>query len=549
MEIDLQMKVSKTSGYTHQTLKLSENLLNRLPYAIEAPFNFYERQHESACLPDTRVDLLQEIYNWADRQDERCLFWLNGLAGTGKSTVARTVARCYYDKARLGASFFFFRGGGDVSHAGKFVTSIALQLASNIPGLYQHICDAITECYDIATRSLRDQWHQLILRPMTKLDDNGQSTYILVVDALDECDDDNNVRTIIHLLAEIRRLEKVRLRVFLTSRPEVPIRHGFYQIPEAEHQAFILHNISPSIVDHDITTYLEYNLTIIRQERGLNSDWPGNEAITTMVQRANGLFIWAATTCRFIREGKRFAAKRLNQILIEGSNTVTAPEEHLNEIYTTVLKHSVASEYTDEEKEESYGMLKLVLGSIVVLLSPLSVSSLGRLLGVAKDDVELTVVDLHSVLDVPQVSARPLRLYHPSFRGFLLDSNKCTDSNFWVDGKHAHLVLAKSCIRLMSNSLKQDVFNLGNPGILLDEVEKSQIDQIIPPEVQYACLYWIQHVHEGNYPLQDDDEVHQFLQNHLLHWLEALGWIGKVTEGIYAISLLDSLVAVSQTAI
>lgn len=80
-------------------------MLSSLPYAVDAPFNSYQRQHEPVCLADTRVNLLREIYSWADGKDERLIFWLNGLAGTGKSTIARTVARNYFDKKRLGASF------------------------------------------------------------------------------------------------------------------------------------------------------------------------------------------------------------------------------------------------------------------------------------------------------------------------------------------------------------------------------------------------------------------------------------------------------------
>lgn len=67
------------------------NVLNSLPTAADAPFNAYQRQHDPTCLPDTRVDLLREIFNWADRRDEQCIFWLNSLASTGKSTIARLV--------------------------------------------------------------------------------------------------------------------------------------------------------------------------------------------------------------------------------------------------------------------------------------------------------------------------------------------------------------------------------------------------------------------------------------------------------------------------
>jgi cytidylate kinase len=93
---------------------------------------------------------------WVDEGDEKRIFWLNGMAGTGKSTIARTIARKYHDENYLGASFFFSRGGGDVSHAGKFFTSIAVQLASKSSSLKRSICEAIIEHSDIASKALQD---------------------------------------------------------------------------------------------------------------------------------------------------------------------------------------------------------------------------------------------------------------------------------------------------------------------------------------------------------------------------------------------------------
>jgi hypothetical protein len=389
-----------------------------------------------------------------------------------------------------------------------------------------------------------------VLRPLSKLDGNScQPLYVLVVDALDECDDDNNIRVLLHLLAEARSLEKVRLRIFLTSRPEIPIRYGFCQIPDAEHQDFVLHNISPPIVDHDISIFLEFNLRLIGQERSLGPGWPGGDTIRCLVQVASGLFIWAATACRFIREGKRFAAKRLDTILNGSGGAATAPEKYLNEIYITVLKHSVYAEYTDEEKEELYCMLRQILGSIAVLSSPLSVYSLSRLLRVIKEDIDQTLEDLQSVLDVPKDQTRPLRLHHPSFRDFLLNNDRCKDPNFWVDEKQAHQTLADRCIQLMSTSLTEDICGVNIPGTLIADVECRRIEQCLPLEVQYACLYWIQHLQRSGAQLRDNDYVDQFLRNHFLHWLEALSWMQKISEGILEIISLESIAPVSQPMI
>lgn len=399
---------------------------------------------------------------------------------------------------------------------------------------------------DITGLSLYDQWCQLVLKPLSKLSKiSSLPSYIITIDALDECGDDSDIPVLLRLLAEARSFTTIRLRIFLTSRPEIPIRYGFHQISDAFHQDFVLHNISPSIVDQDILIFLKHNLKRIGQQRSLDAGWPGEEIITRLVQIANGLFIWAATACRFIHEGKRFAAKRLGAIL-QGSNSApTAPEKQLDEIYTTVLKQSIPEQFTEEEREEASYILRWILGCIVTLSSPLSTISLGKLLCVAKGDIDQTLDDLHSILDVPKDQTRPLRLHHPSFRDFLLNQKRCADSHFWVDEKQAHQTLAESCIRLMSTSLKQDICRLGAPGVLVAEVVNSRVEQCLPPEVQYACLYWIEHLQESGTQLHDNDEIHQFLQTHFLHWLEALSWMRRISEGILAIRSLESIVLVS----
>lgn len=79
---------------------------------------------------------------------------MNGLVGTGKSTVARIVPQEYYKQKRLGADFFL-RGGRDISYAGNFVASIAVQLATSVPTLQRHIRDAISEDTNIANKGLK----------------------------------------------------------------------------------------------------------------------------------------------------------------------------------------------------------------------------------------------------------------------------------------------------------------------------------------------------------------------------------------------------------
>ena len=356
-----------------------DHLLTTLPIAPQAAFDSLENQHGPTCLPNTRLELLQNIEEWADGPHERCIYWLNGIAGTGKSTIARTVAKIHHDQGNLGASFFFSRGGGDVGHADRVGPTLAVQLAARIPAVRRHICEAIQENKNMASNSLRDQWDQLILNPLLKLDYNSPPLLVvLVIDALDECASERDIRIFLRLLALSGSPSNIRLRIFISSRPESPIRIGFSHIPQIKCQVFVLHDIVPTILDRDLRLFFKHRFKAIREERGFATDWPGIQIIRRLVEVSCGSFSWASTACRFIRDGRRQGRRRIS-ILIKDNGTGATPNKQLDEIYITVLKDTIEQGYTDEEKQELYELLRKVLGSIVILFSLLSMDSLANL--------------------------------------------------------------------------------------------------------------------------------------------------------------------------
>ena len=392
----------------------------------------------------------------------------------------------------------------------------------------------------IANKILRDQWKQLVIEPVSKLDiEPVRKTLVLVIDALDECDKQGDIWRVLQLLANAGTLQTVRLRVVITSRPEKDIRHGFSEVLRGVYQESILHEISKSTVNNDI-----YNFLAHKFERTLPNDWPGKQATKHLVQKASGLFIWAATAYRFIYEGIPFHEQRLHLILQGNANT-TEPEAELNKIYITVLKNSVRPSYSEQEKDEFYKKLKEILGSIVLLFSPLSAHSLASLIYLPGENLIPMLDRLHSILDIPVGRACPIRLHHPSFRDFFLDTKRCTDRQLQVDGNRIHGVLANSCIRIMSEKLKKDIINLHLPGALASDVDDNQIQQFIPEELQYACSYWAQHLQESKTLLRDNGTVHLFLQKHLLFWLEALSLLRRTSEGVDALISLENLVKVN----
>ena len=88
---------------------------------------------------------------------------------------------------------------------------------------------------DNAQQAPRDQWKKLILQPLSTL---GSSLielrqWVLVIDALDECEGEDDIQQALQLLAEAKELKTVRLLVFMTSRPEIAVYHGFRRVSEA----------------------------------------------------------------------------------------------------------------------------------------------------------------------------------------------------------------------------------------------------------------------------------------------------------------------------
>jgi predicted alpha/beta-fold hydrolase len=102
--------------------------LDKLPVAEGASFDSHAEEHNPICLPDTRVNLLNTITKWAKNSNAKAVYWLNGMAGTGKSTISRTLARNFSDNGFLAASFFFKRGENNRGGVSKFFSTIINQL-------------------------------------------------------------------------------------------------------------------------------------------------------------------------------------------------------------------------------------------------------------------------------------------------------------------------------------------------------------------------------------------------------------------------------------
>ncbi|KAK6419457.1 hypothetical protein LTR95_017057 [Oleoguttula sp. CCFEE 5521] len=75
-----------------------------------------------------------------------------------------------------------------------FFTSIADQLAIRQPNMKQHIVEAVQREPDIGSKSRTEQWRQVFAQPLEKtIAQTPRPVVVLVIDALDECDNDKDM--------------------------------------------------------------------------------------------------------------------------------------------------------------------------------------------------------------------------------------------------------------------------------------------------------------------------------------------------------------------
>lgn len=537
-----------THNEANKVLLSTQAVLNQLQVANGASFDSLAQEHDRFCLPDTRVDLLQEIADWSRDVNAEPIFWLNGMAGTGKSTISRTVARLLSEKDQLGASFFFKKGEADRGNLSKFFTTIAADLVIKRPSVTPHIRDILDVDHSITKRNAGEQFDKLLLQPLLRITDKGPPT-TMIIDALDECERDEDARLILRLFSRFKTEMPRHVRIFLTSRPELPIRCGFKQI-QSTYQHIILHEIPQPIVEHNIAAFLEHELSMIRKDYNdsgiveyLPSDWPSRQVLDKLIEMTVPLFIAATTLCLFIGD-RRIAtpSKQLESILSRKADESSQFER----IYRPVLDNLLVG-LSMRQQEQVLKEFHEVVGCIILLESPLSISALAKLLNMPRSDIDSRLALLHSVLSIPTLAAAPVRLLHLSFRDFLLDSGN-PSMPFLIDEKQTHADLMANCLRVLE-SLKKDVCNIRALGTFSYDISAEKICSCLPVDVEYACLYWVHHLEKADIYVSDGTAAHIFLLQHFLHWLEALSLMGKASESPRLLRILKSRIKVKKSFI
>ena len=487
----------------------------------------------------TRRDVLIQLESWLNGEEDKHVFWLNGLAGTGKSTIAQTFAEMSFADGKLGASFFCSRDFEDRRNLQIIFPTLAFQLARRYSRFREELLLVLKTSPDLGRESLSSQMEKLIVGPLKTTHDPT----LIIIDALDECKDEEPASAILSILS--RYVEQIpHVKFFITGRPEPRIRSGF-RLPALRPitEVFKLHDIERLSVDADIKLFLRTRLAEIAKNRSdcdFPGGWPRLSHIDILCEKVGGLFIYASTAVKFVASPLHLPPERLVLLVSLRQNTVHEGGSGIDSLYTGILRHAYRN--LGPDNPEVYRRFRTVVGAVLLAFNPLSMESLSSLLP-DFDTSEITIAlnPLHSLLLVPEGTDGLIRTFHKSFPDFLMDLERCQDTRFFVDPPVHHTEILLPCLHLMEKRLKKNICDLD------DYADLSNVDDLsarrkvhIGDALEYACRFWTKHLIKSPSSGPDAERVREaidrFFTRCLLFWIEVLIIIESLDVSVHLIN-------------
>jgi hypothetical protein len=509
------------------------------------PNTYYQSDKEYMCLEGTRTGLLQKVSEWL--HDATTLsspattallprvFWLHGMAGSGKSSVAHTVAKLVEEDKDLNLSCFFCkRDDPSLSNPRKVLPTLAYRIAQyDVQASYRAALVKLLSSPDgaaIATGHIKTQFSRLFEDLLPRITGTVRS-HVIIIDALDECGTpEDQGRLAESILSLVRAAPWIK--VFVTSRSEEKIRRALTSLASS--------CISSDIKDEaqtnaDIRLFIQARMGRLTELTDIPLNLDTSE-IDQLVQQATGLFIWASTLFKYL-ELSGNPEDDLRTFL--SGEARQQPLQNLYDLYELILKSAVS-----HDRSKDVTVLHAILGAVFVTAGnlPLSVEALSRLLRVDEDfkhesgvTVRNRIRALHAVVyeDHSAGMRGAVRAYHPSFLDFL-ERKLASGPQFSL--AQVHRLMFNGCMQTMDTELKFNICQLQDASLLNKDVPDldNRISSSISETLQYSSLFWFAHFsnsglkHNG----QAISSVSALLSTEkFVFWLEVLSLLGAVGRG------------------
>ena len=511
---------------------------------------------EIQSLEKRKEDLLDESYRWIleDKRyqdfvdwrngNSRRLLWIKGDAGTGKSMLLIGIVRqltahleTYFDEFAL--SYFFCQATDNrLNSATAILRGLIWMLLRQEKSLIRHL----EKIYEDRGRSVfenHNAFYNLKQLLQSMLQDSTLKRAILVVDALDECQNNEpGLSQLLDLINETKKNDKVKWLISSRNLSEVELSVG-----QIEKKMRVSVELNPETMATAVKIYINHKIADLDKKYRTvygNKSNPRvldklrrlgrtlDEASDELHRKSNGTFLWVALVFKQIHScGSNKILERIRQ----------TPEK-LNDVYTEMMHRVCNSEHAK--------LCKRILSTATNAYCPLHLSELAELASMEEVDDEADVVTQCGILTVRE---NFVYFIHQSAKDYLINlpgSDRLKIfPNRLADG---HRAIVLRSLEAMSTILTKDIYELKDRDFPITEVKPPSTDPL--DTIRYSCIYWVDHLCEmdknfDSVGLYHGDAIDDFLKKKFLYWLEALSLIKCLTNGVKSINKLVELLMVS----
>ena len=428
------------------------------------------------CMEGTREKLLNQIVAWAvNESDMSNIYWIHGLPGIGKTSLAHSICEKLHNKQRLAGGFFCQRDDANMSDIRNILPTLIFNLTEIFPPFRNIVADRLRSDPNLTFKSMKDS---VFLEFISNLPRHPNHALVFVIDALDECGDNQNRPVLLKVVTEAAS-HAPWLKIILTSRPEDEIQHFFNLLPRSSYSRYDL--ATDQEARADLQTFARSQFDLVAKTWWLPTPWPDQPSFDEVISQANGLFIFIKTLVLTLQQCED-PEETLKAALQDSAGAGLKP---LYNLYSNILK---------ARRLPSNAEFRLVIG-VILAAAPyrtLCDESIAELTGVKPNLVKKWMSDLSSLLYRDEAASGGIRVRHLSISDFFI-SEHCA---YRVNLEATNVQLGTACLKTMVEQLRFNICKLEDSRLANADIHDlpSRIKEHISDTLQYSSLYWSNHL-------------------------------------------------------